>query len=188
MHQTEPWKTLKGFSLKPIRITADPTVHHAAKSVYDAVAYLAWKGNGACDEPVPVIGSWCSVSTRQTQTSLRQLTNKGYLKRESRGYMQPDRYTIPEAKVEVPAISALPKARKKAWPPCAVCGKKAPPSKIGCCRAGVLFENRFRKYLEAVKEAGPGASKALIAAQVKANEPEMVRFERMAAERARRTA
>jgi len=184
LHQTEPWKSLKGFVQKPIKLIQDPTVHHAAKCVYDAVAYLVWKGKGACDEPVEVIASWCNVSRRQTLTALRALTQKGYIWRTVRGYMQPDRYTLPDAKAEAPVLAPVAKVHKKAWAPCQKCGAKAPPSKFGCCQAGMRAENRFRKYLEAKKELGTGATRALIAAQMKANEPEMVRFERLARERA----
>ncbi len=155
------------FIQKPLGLIADPKIHHAAKCVFDAVAFFSFVSAGPCTESVDVIATLANVSRRQAIPAIQSLVAGGYLVRTKHGPREADSLTVVG-----PVSGALPHPleAKVAKPKrMCRCGKVRSLSKLGICYQCSRIESQTRLYREAQAELPEGASHEEVAARVALN-------------------
>jgi len=113
---------------KPIAVTASGKINHASKSVYDIIAFCAWRSNRrVCDEPIEVIAILSNTSVRQTWRCVNELVKANIISRE--GHTN-GRY----ANVfRVVGIEKLPNADGSTKPKCDRCNVYRKTNDAGIC-------------------------------------------------------
>jgi len=138
----------KGWSAKPISITASTLVSHAAKSVYDAICFYAWRsGKDLCEEPEEVLAGSSNTSLRTARQSLIELAAHGFIVREriSKGRFAGAIRPVPMC--DIPQAGARPKADDIQ---CLRCNKYHRPNALKLCpvcRRDVLAEKQVAEQI-----------------------------------------